>query len=214
MSDNKVIKYTFAFLGDSGVGKTSIFRKMSKGEFNYNTIMTIGTDKRSLSFTDLDVEIGGNKVKKSFEISLFDTAGQEKFRSLTKNYINGADGIILVYDITKKSSFEHIEIWLKSIIEILSDWKNSDYLIILLGNKLDLINPKEEREVETEEGQNLCDDKGIIWGGECSAKDFTDAQFIDLFKDFTLKLFKKIGVKDTDTIKNIKSKKKKKKKCC
>ena len=133
---------------------------------------------------------------------------------MTKNYINGADGIILVYDITKKSSFEHIEIWLKSIIEILSDWKNSDYLIILLGNKLDLINPKEEREVETEEGQKLCDDKGIIWGGECSAKDFTDAQFIDLFKDFTLKLFKKIGVKDTDTIKNIKSKKKKKKKCC
>ena len=214
MSDNEVIKYNFAFLGDSGVGKTSIFRKMSTNNFSENTIMTIGTDKRTFDYTDIDVEIGGNKVKKSFEISLFDTAGQERYRSLTKNYINGADGIILIYDITKRKTFEHIETWLKSIIDIFSDWKNSNYLIILLGNKFDLIGQKEEREVEIKEGKNLCDNKGIIWGGECSAKEFTDEQFKDLFKDFTLKVYSKIGMKDTNTIKNIHFDDRNKKKCC
>ena len=214
MSDNEVIKYNFAFLGDSGVGKTSIFRKIATNSFSHNTIMTIGTDKRTIYYTDIDVEIGGNKVKKSFEISLFDTAGQERYRALTKNYINGADGVILVYDITERKTFEHIELWLKSIIDILSDWNNSNYLIILIGNKYDLIGPKDEREVEIEEGKNLCDNKGIIWGGECSAKEFTDDQFKDLFKDFTLKVYSKIGMKDTNTIKNIKASDKIKKKCC
>ena len=213
MSDNEIISYNFAFLGDSGVGKTSIFRKISTGDFYQNTIMTIGTDKRTLNFTNIDVEIKGKKVQKSFEISLFDTAGQERFRALTKNYINGADCILLIYDITEKKTFEHIEEWLKSIIDVLSDWKNSNYIIIVLGNKLDLISPEIERKVTIEEGKNLCDNKGIIWGGECSAKDFTDDQLKELFKDFTLQIYNKFGIKDTDTIKDIKSKQKRKK-CC
>ena len=191
-----VIEYKFALLGDSQVGKTSIFRKISTGNFTEENISTIGTDKRSLNYTDLELDINGKKEKKSFEISLFDTAGQERFRSITKGYIKGSDGIILIYDITNKESFEHVEIWLNNIKEILSDWKASNYLIMLLGNKLDLVNSGVlQRVVETEEGQNKCNNTGIIWGGECSAKDFTDVQFSDLFKDFTIKIFEKNGYK-------------------
>ena len=216
MKDNAPIIYQFAFLGDSEVGKTSIFRKMITGNFNGNAISTLGIEKKTISYTDLYVENKGNKYKKNFEISIFDTAGQEKYRSITHNYIKGSDGVVLVYDITNKKSFEHVQTWLDSIFEILCDWKESNYLIILLGNKLDLIGQEEEnRHVKTIEAKNLCDKKGILWGGECSAIDFTDIQINNLFKYFTVKIFNKIGIRETDTIQDLKNiKKSKKKKRC
>ena len=216
MKDNAPIIYQFAFLGDSEVGKTSIFRKMITGNFNGNAISTLGIEKKTISYTDLYVENKGNKYKKNFEISIFDTAGQEKYRSITHNYIKGSDGVVLVYDITNKKSFEHVQTWLDSIFEILCDWKESNYLIILLGNKLDLIGQEEEnRHVKTIEAKNLCDKKGILWGGECCAKDFTDIQINNLFKYFTVKIFNKIGIRETDTIQDLKNiKKSKKKKRC
>ena len=192
----KNIEYKFALIGDSSVGKTSIFRKISTGNFSDENIATIGTDKRTLNYTEIEVNNKGKKEKKSFEISLFDTAGQERFRALTKNYIKGSDGIILIYDITNKESFDHVEKWLEDIKEILSDWKSSSYSIMLLGNKLDLVNSGEEkRMVDINEGQKKCNNSGIIWGGECSAKDFTLEQFSDLFKDLTINIFNKIGEK-------------------
>ena len=192
----KNIEYKFALIGDSSVGKTSIFRKISTGNFSDENIATIGTDKRTLNYTEIEVNNKGKKEKKSFEISLFDTAGQERFRALTKNYIKGSDGIILIYDITNKESFDHVENWLNDIKEILSDWKSSSYSIMLLGNKLDLVNSGEEkRMVDINEGQKKCNNSEIIWGGECSAKDFTVEEFFDLFKDLTIDIFNKIGEK-------------------
>ena len=194
--DNSIINYKFALLGDSSVGKTSIFKKISTGEFFLENISTIGTEKKSIEYNDIEIEINGKTEKKSFLIELFDTAGQERYRSITKNYIKGSDGIILIYDITNKETFEHVEKWLTSIKDVLSDWKASNYLIMLLGNKLDLIDIEEyERKVEIDEAKNKCDDNEIHWGGECSAKDFTDSQFIDLFKNFTISIYKKNGLK-------------------
>ena len=213
---NKVIDYKFALLGDSSVGKTSIFKKISTGIFFDQNISTIGTDKRTINYTDIEVEINGVKVKKSFEISLFDTAGQERFRSITKNYFKDADGIILVYDITSKITFEHVEIWLASIKGVLSDWKDHNYLILLIGNKLDLATSGEkQREVNIEDVNQKYGDSGIILGGECSAKDFTDEQFKDLFKDLAIKIFNKVGEKKVNTQHSKKvGKFKKKKKLC
>ena len=211
------IEYKFALIGDSSVGKTSIFRKISTGNFSDENIATIGTDKRTINYTDIDVDIKGQIEKKSFEISLFDTAGQERFRSITKNYIKGSDGIILIYDITNKESFDHVETWLGNIKEILSDWKASNYLIMLLGNKLDLVNSGQaKRMVEIDDGQNKCNNSGIIWGGECSAKDFTAEQFSDLFKDLTINIFNKVGEKQIakQHSKKIGKYKKKSKGCC
>ena len=193
---NKLIEYKFALLGDSSVGKTTIFKKISTGIFSEHNISTIGTDKRTIDFNDVEVNIKGKKIKKSFQISLFDTAGQERFKSITKNYFKDADGIILLYDITNKITFDHVETWLASIEEVLSDWKTHNYLILLMGNKLDLAtNGEKDREVNIEDVNKKYGDSGIILGGECSAKDFSDEQFLDIFKDLAIKIFDKVGEK-------------------
>ena len=80
------------------------------------------------------VNINEIKEKKSFIITLFDTAGQERYKSITPNFIKNANGIILIYDITNQNTFDHIDAWLESIQENLSDWEKSDYLIMLIGN--------------------------------------------------------------------------------
>ena len=192
MKDKKdIIKYKFALFGDTQVGKTAIFHKISTGIFLDNNLSTQGTDKEVINYTDLEIDINGNKIKKSFKITLFDTAGQERYRSITNSYIKNTDGVILIYDITNKLSFEHVEEWLSSIKNNLSDWRKSDYLIMILGNKLDLAS--KVREVNFEEVKNKYENSGIILGGEYSAKDFSDIQLLDIFKNFTIRLFKKIG---------------------
>ena len=218
-NDEKTIEYKFALLGESSVGKTSIFKKMTFGYFYEKSVSTIGVEKKTINYENIEIEINGEKEKKTFNISFFDTAGQEKYRSIAKNYIKGSDGIILIYDITNRKSFELVESWLNSILEILPDWKKSDYLIMLLGNKLDLAKKERQnkfdpiREVETEEAKKKCEDNSLYWGGECSAKNFTDSELKDLFKDFIIALYKKIGKKKSNSM-ELKNLGKKGKKCC
>ena len=159
-----VIEYKFALLGDSQVGKTSIFRKISTGNFTEENISTIGTDKRSLNYTDLELDINGKKEKKSFEISLFDTAGQDRFRSITKGYIRGSDGIILIYDVTSKKSFEGIQNWVKQLKEL-----PSRICIAIAANKID----KDNRVISTDEGTKFSKEIGYPFF-ETSAKDGTN----------------------------------------
>ena len=193
-----IINYKYALMGDSMVGKTSIFKKISTGDFYQESVPTLGYDKRTMEYND--IEIDGKIEKKDFSVSLFDTAGQERFRSIAKNYIKGSNGIILIYDITNRESFEHVEAWLNSIKEVLSDWKASDYLILLLGNKLDLVEQEEiDRKVEINEAKNKCENNGIQWGGECSAKTFTDSDFINMFQGFTVNIYKKLGDKSVNS---------------
>ena len=110
------IEYKFILIGNSGVGKTSILKFLSTGVFPTETISTIGVDKKTLDVS-VEVEENNKKIKKDFIISLFDTAGQEKFRSIAATYYRGSDGILLLYDITDRNSFESIEMWINSIIE-------------------------------------------------------------------------------------------------
>ena len=119
----KPVEYKFVLLGDSSVGKSAIFSRLSGRNFSDFSSPTIGTDKIVINFDD--VEICTNKTK-NFKITLFDTAGQERYRSITKTYFKDSKGIILIYSIIKSDSFEHVQIWLDSIKESLSDWKRSD----------------------------------------------------------------------------------------
>ncbi len=153
--DNSIINYKFALLGDSSVGKTSIFKKISTGQFFLENIATLGTDKKSIEYNDIEIETNGKTEKKSFLIELFDTAGQERYRSITKNYIKGSDGIILIYDLTNKASFKNINTWLKGISENIDINKTS---FVLVGNKCDC---DDLRQVSLEEGQNLAQEKGF-----------------------------------------------------
>ena len=216
MKDKKeIIKYKFILLGDSQVGKSSIFHKLSKNEFLEANLSTQGQDHMVINFNDLEIDINGKKEKKNFNITLFDTAGQERYRSVTTNFIKHADGILLIYDITSKITFDHIDAWLDSIQENLSDWEKSDYLIMMLGNKLDLVKEDEtERKVDIEEVKNKFEDKGIILGVEISAKEFSKSQLEDMFKEFTIKLFKKIGKNNVNNQQLEIRPKKKNKNCC
>ena len=137
--EKKLTRINLITLGDGQVGKTSLILRYTNDYFGNNYISTIG----------FDYKFKNEKLKNGEEITvkIFDTAGQEKYRSLAANFLKKADGIILVYDITYKISFENLNKWLKDINE------NAKGLpIVLIGNKTDL---EENREVSKEEGNEF-----------------------------------------------------------
>ena len=199
--NNEQIAYKIALLGDAQVGQTAFFKKIIGGVFSFS-VSTIGIDTKTLNVDDLEVNINNKLEKKSFHISLYDIAGQERFRSITKSYINKTDGIILIYDITNRETFDHIEGWLESISEILSDWKSEKYLIALLGNKTDLaINDEnldekdKKRKVTYEEGKQKAEENEVFWLGEISVKDIPFEELKKMFNNIIVNIFDKVGVK-------------------
>ena len=128
-----------------------------------------------------------------------------KKTKLTKSYFKDSKGIILIYSIDDETSFKHIETWLDSIKESLSDWKRSGYIIMLLGNKLDIAEEnKEQRMILKEEAEKICSEQGIYWGGECSAKTFDENKFKEIFEKFMKQIYLKLG-NDVKNINNNKS---------
>ena len=189
MSDNSKITYKIIIIGDSAVGKTCIFKKITSNTFNEKSISTIGMDRRTLFFTIKDSK--GSDLE--IEVQLWDTAGQERFRSITATYYKSSQGLLLMYDITKRETFSNVENWIENVNDSLGN--NNDYLIVLMGNKLDLVkNNEEARDVSEEEAQKLCQDKNIYWGGECSAKDFSEEELKNIFTKYTQEIYKKVGV--------------------
>ena len=94
------------------------------------------------------------KNGKTVKIQIWDTAGQDKFRAITKNYYKGSHGIILIYDITNPKTFQNITDWVSQVREEASN----NVVIYLIGNKIDLSN---ERNVSTEEGKELAEKLGL-----------------------------------------------------
>ena len=189
MSDNSKITYKIIIIGDSAVGKTCIFKKITSNTFNEKSISTIGMDRRTLFFTIKDSK--GSDLE--IEVQLWDTAGQERFRSITTTYYKSSQGLLLMYDITKRETFSNVENWIENVNDSLGN--NNDYLIVLMGNKLDLVKDKPEaRDVTEEEAQKLCQEKNIFWGGECSAKDFSEEELRNIFTKYTQEIYKKVGV--------------------
>ena len=212
--DWRPVEYKFILLGDSLVGKSALFTRLSGKNFPSQTISSVGTDKCLICFDKLDITSKGQNTKKNFEILLFDTAGQERYRAITKTYFRDSNGIILIYSINDTTSFEHIQTWLDSIKDSLSDWKKSGYMIMLLGNKLDLVqSDPNNRAVLTEESEQLCKEQEIYWGGEISAKNFTREELLKIMENFLRKVHNKLDVKEekTQNVKKINSLKKKKK---
>ena len=203
-NESNRIVYKMIIIGDSSVGKTCIFKKITSGVFIEKSISTIGMDRRTLTFT-----IEGNK---EIDIQLWDTAGQERFRSITSSYYKASQGLILMYDITKRESFDNVGNWIENVKDSLED---TEYLIVLLGNKLDLAQAKpESREVTSEEAENYCKEKNIYWGGECSAKDFTEEQLKEIFTKYTYEIYKKVGANKSRGSSFVKNEPKPKKSRC
>ena len=213
------INYKFILLGNTGVGKSSIFRYLSSGCFKADTISTIGVDKKTLYYSYEIEELQKMKkikrVKKDFTISLFDTSGQERYRAITRNYYKSAEGILLLYDITNRNSFESVESLIEQIKSSISGKLQSDYLIILIGNKLDLVKENiTERKVTEKEAKDICNKYDIIWGEEQSIKDIKFEELNKLFERYVKLVYNIVGDKNKKKQKEIKVDKYKKKRKC
>ena len=190
------IEYKLILLGDTSVGKTCLFKKLTTGIFMDKNVSTVGIDRRTIAI-DIDVEENNEKVTKKIILNIIDTAGEERFKAITKTYYKGSDGAVLLYDITEKKSFEHINMWIESIKTTAGEIDYSKYSVLLLGSKIDLVESgKKEREVDIEEAKSKCEEFKLEWGGECSNKDFTQEKYIEIFKDFVQKIYKKVGTKE------------------
>ncbi|KAH8849557.1 Ras-related protein [Schistosoma japonicum] len=131
--------FKLLLIGDSGVGKSCLLIRFADESFSETYISTIGVD-----FKIRTIDLDGKVVK----LQIWDTAGQERFRTITSSYYRGAQGIIIVYDVTDKTSFINVKSWLQEI----EHYANSTVNRLLVGNKCDL--PK-SRAVDTVDAMNF-----------------------------------------------------------
>ena len=135
MADQETL-YKILVIGETQVGKSSIILRYVDNSFTDNFHSTIGVD-----FKSKQISIENNQIK----LQIWDTAGQEKFRSITKAYYHGAKGILIVFDITKMESFKQMPYWIDSVRQICSDTVE----IVLVGNKSDMDHYVSRDEIET-----------------------------------------------------------------
>ena len=158
----KNIKRTYisiGTIGDSQVGKSAMTEIYLNREFSEEYLTTIG-----ININTKDTKIVINGEEKEIKVKIWDTAGQEKFKSISTQYIKNCDGILLIYAINNKKTFENIENWLN---EIEHKKKKNNIPLVLIGNKIDL---EKEREVSFQEGEKLAQIYNMEFF-ECSAKD-------------------------------------------
>jgi Ras-related protein Rab-11A len=148
MAKDEDYDYLFkvVLIGDSGVGKSNLLSRFTRDEFNLESKSTIGVE-----FATKSVAAGDGKVIKA---QIWDTAGQERYRAITSAYYRGAVGALLVYDITKRQSFDDVERWLSE----LRDHAEENIVVLLVGNKSDL---KHLRAVSTQEASEFADKQGL-----------------------------------------------------
>lgn len=143
--------YSFKILtlGESCVGKTSILLRYTENSFIQTHLLTIGIDFKTKYIT---------MNKKKIKLKLWDTAGQEKFRTLTQQYYKNADGILLIFDIKDRSSFDKIHSWME---QIQYNTPNNQMPIVLVGNKCDC--KEKERTVKLEEMEKIANEYGVSY---------------------------------------------------
>ncbi|KAI0492715.1 ras-related protein RABA5c [Dendrobium catenatum] len=161
MDEENGEEYLFkvVIIGDSAVGKSNLLSRYARNEFNINTKATIGVE-----FQTQSLEIDGREVK----AQIWDTAGQERFRAVTSAYYRGAVGALVVYDISRSSTFESVQRWLQE----LNTHSDTTIAKMLVGNKCDL---EDIRAVSVEEGKSLAEAEGLFFI-ETSALDSTNVK--------------------------------------
>ncbi|KAH7657034.1 Small GTPase superfamily ARF/SAR type protein [Dioscorea alata] len=137
--------FKIVLIGDSGVGKSNILSRFTRNEFCLESKSTIGVE-----FATRTLQIEGKTVK----AQIWDTAGQERYRAITSAYYRGAVGALLVYDITKRQTFDNIQRWLRE----LRDHADSNIVIMMAGNKSDLAHL---RSVQADDAQELAETEGL-----------------------------------------------------
>lgn len=137
--------FKIVLIGDSGVGKSNILSRFTRNEFCLESKSTIGVE-----FATRTLQVEGKTVK----AQIWDTAGQERYRAITSAYYRGAVGALLVYDITKRQTFDNVQRWLRE----LRDHADSNIVIMMAGNKSDL---NHLRAVSEQDGQAFAEKEGL-----------------------------------------------------
>ncbi|KAH9423238.1 Ras- protein Rab-14 [Dermatophagoides pteronyssinus] len=145
--------FKYIIIGDMGVGKSCLLHQFTDKKFMADCPHTIGVE-----FGTRIIEVGGQKIK----LQIWDTAGQERFRAVTRSYYRGAAGALMVYDITRRSTYNHLSSWLTDARNL----TNPNTVIFLIGNKSDL---DSQRDVTYEEAKQFADENGLMFI-ETSAK--------------------------------------------
>lgn len=178
--NRNVLQLKIILLGDVSVGKTSIIKRLQYNEFNqfYNT--TTSVDFAAVTF---QIDNNGSKA----DVLVWDTCGSERFRSITKTYYNNINGVLLVYDICNKKTFENLCYWVDDLNNSIP--KNNNNLItpvLIVGNKADDNN---KREVSCVEAENWCRSNGFIYL-EASAKSGYNVEYIfeELIQQIIIKI--------------------------
>ncbi|XP_057529086.1 ras-related protein Rab11D [Amaranthus tricolor] len=155
------VDYVFkvVLIGDSAVGKSQILARFARDEFSLDSKATIGVEFQTRTLVI---------QHKSVKAQIWDTAGQERYRAVTSAYYRGAVGALLVYDITKRQTFEHIPRWLDE----LRGHADKNIVIMLVGNKSDL---EDQRAVATEDAKEFAEKEGLFFL-ETSALEATNVE--------------------------------------
>ncbi|KAH7320914.1 putative GTP-binding protein rab2 [Stachybotrys elegans] len=175
-------------IGDSGCGKSSLTIRLCEGRFSPHHDVTIGVEfgsrivpvgpphtKPPAPLADPDAPDGlpepprqvDATPQKHMKLSLWDTAGQETYKSVTRSYFRGASGALLVFDLSRKQTFQHVTDWLNDLRQI----AEPDIVVILVGNKADLTQQENnKREVTREEAEEWAKRNGVMEYVETSAK--------------------------------------------
>ncbi len=164
------IRVKVILLGDGRVGKTSLAVRYIQGKFQANYKPSLGVD-----FLIKRVTVGNRKLR----ILVFDTAGQESISSIRKKYYYGAHGAVIVYDVTRRKTFENITVWINEVKE-----QVGEIYTVIVGNKTDLV---EEREVSREEAEAFAKELGADYleTSALSGENVTD--LFQLYIDYVLK---------------------------
>ena len=194
-------------VGDSGVGKTNIMSKYLKNQFREDSKATVGVEFGSKQFS-----VEGHQIK----AQIWDTAGQERYKAITSAYYKGAKGAFIVYDITRKNTFETVNKWVSDITAA----ADKKITLILIGNKNDL---EDQRQVTKEVGEEKAKELGLAFmeTSACSGENLDKA-----FQMMINEIYKKyqedvVGETQESTVQQGKDitldktkGKQKKKKCC
>lgn len=159
MNEKPKLTFKFVLVGNGGVGKTSLVRVFSGGEFSLTTEATVGVE-----FISKTVKVHDEEVK----LQIWDTAGQERYRSVGKAYYRKAIGVILVFALNNHESFDSAKRWMQEV----QQYCHPKVKILLVGNKCDL---QDERQIVADEAQRFAESREIEYL-ECSALDGTNVE--------------------------------------
>ncbi|XP_077252248.1 ras-related protein RIC2 [Tasmannia lanceolata] len=172
--------FKLVLIGDSGVGKSNLLSRFTRNEFSLESKSTIGVE-----FATRSLNVDGKVIK----AQIWDTAGQERYRAITSAYYRGAVGALLVYDVTRHSTFENVERWLKE----LRDHTDPNIVVMLIGNKSDL---RHLVSVSTEDGKSFAERESLYFM-ETSALESTNVD--NAFAEVLTQIYRIVSKKAVET---------------